>query len=74
MKDFPEEGAPTPQGLGGAPTYEFAKFPQKLHEIERIWTPGGGTSLTPPLDQPLPCTVYYSIFWQFLQSDWLITR
>ena len=27
---------------GGAPTYEFAKFSQKLHEIERIWTPGGG--------------------------------
>ena len=26
---------------GGAPTYDFAKFPQKLHEIERIWTPGG---------------------------------
>ena len=23
------------------PTYDFAKFPQKLHEIERIWTPGG---------------------------------
>ena len=27
---------------GGAPTYDFAKFSQKLHEIERIWTPGGG--------------------------------
>ena len=25
----------------GAPTYDFAKFSQKLHEIERIWTPGG---------------------------------
>ena len=35
---FPEEGAPT---LQGAPTYDFAKFSQKLHEIERIWTPGG---------------------------------
>ena len=23
-----------------APTYDFAKFPQKLHEIERIWIPG----------------------------------
>ena len=31
-------GAPT---LRGAPTYDFAKFSQKLHEIERIWTPGG---------------------------------
>ena len=34
IQDFPEEGAPTLQG--GAPTYDFAKFPQKLHEIERI--------------------------------------
>ena len=23
----------------GAPTYDFAKFFQKLHEIKRIWTP-----------------------------------
>ena len=29
---------------GGAPTYDFANFPRKLHEIERIWTPGGGAS------------------------------
>ena len=27
---------------GGAPTYDFTKISQKLHEIERIWTPGGG--------------------------------
>ena len=27
---------------GGASTYDFAKFSQKLHEIERIWTPRGG--------------------------------
>ena len=26
----------------GEPTCDFAKFSQKLHEIERIWTPGGG--------------------------------
>ena len=26
----------------GAPTYNFAIFSQKLHEIERIWVPGGG--------------------------------
>ena len=25
----------------GVPTYDFAKFSQKLHEIERIWTPRG---------------------------------
>ena len=29
-------------GGGGMPTYDFAKFSLKLHEIERIWTPGGG--------------------------------
>ena len=27
---------------GGAPTYDFAKISQKLHEIERILTPRGG--------------------------------
>ena len=36
---LPGGGANSP---GGAPTYDFAKFSQKLHEIERIWTPGGG--------------------------------
>ena len=28
---------------GGASTYKFAKFSQKLHEIERIWIPRGST-------------------------------
>ena len=28
----------------GVPTYDFPKFSQKLHEIERIWTRGGHTS------------------------------
>ena len=39
---------------GEAPTYDFTKISQKLHEIERIWTSGGeeGVSLAPPLD---PC-------------------
>ena len=27
-------GGANPQG---APTHDFAQFPQKLHEIERIW-------------------------------------
>ena len=43
IQDFPEVGAST---LQGAPTYDFAKFFQKLYEIERI-------SLVPPLDPPL---------------------
>ena len=34
---FPLGSANSP---GGAPIYDFAKFSQKLHEIERIWTPG----------------------------------
>ena len=53
IQDFPEEGAPTLQA--GEPTYDFAKFSQKLHEIERIWTPRGGARpkfyyVDPPLD------------------------
>ena len=33
----------------GAPTDDFAKCSQKLHEIKRIWAPrgGGGASLRP---------------------------
>ena len=38
---FPRGGGTNSPG-GGAPTYDFAKFSQKLHEIERIWAPGGG--------------------------------
>ena len=34
---------------GGVPTYEFAKFSQKLHEIERILPPGGHMALPHPL-------------------------
>ena len=36
---FPRSGGANPRGW--APTYDFAKFSAKLHEIERIWTPGG---------------------------------
>ena len=43
---FPEVGAPTLQGR--APTYDFAKISQNLHEIERTWTPRGRASLAPP--------------------------
>ena len=31
----PRRGRQLPRG--GAPTYDFAKISQKLHEIERIW-------------------------------------
>ena len=40
FQDFPRWGC-QPSGEG-APPYDFAKFYQKLHEIERIWTPRWG--------------------------------
>ena len=40
IQDFPERGAPIPK------LRLFCKFfYRKLHENERIWTPGGGASL-----------------------------
>ena len=36
IQDFPEVGVPTLQEGEGPPTYDFAKFSQKLHGIERI--------------------------------------
>ena len=46
----PRRGHQLPRG---APTYDFAKFSPKQHEIEIIWTPGGLASLVLPLDPPL---------------------
>ena len=44
---FPQGGGAN--SPGGVPTYDFAKFFQKLHEIERIWAPrGGARPLCPP--------------------------
>ena len=37
--EFPRGGGAN--SPGGAPKYDFAKFSQKLNEIERIWAPGG---------------------------------
>ena len=40
----------------GAPTDDFIKISQKLHETERIWTPGGGGGARPKfyyVDPPL---------------------
>ena len=47
IQDFPQGGAPTPKSA-----IIFQIFSQKLHENERIWTPGGA-SLAPPLDPPM---------------------
>ena len=33
---------------GGAPTYDFDKISQKMHEIERIWAPWGGARPSRP--------------------------
>ena len=49
---FPGGGGGANSPEGRTPTYNFAKFSQKLHEIERIWTPGG-RPLRTPLDPPL---------------------
>ena len=51
--EFPRAGVTNPRG-GGAPTYDFAKFSPKLHEIKRIWT-GGGRSKFHYVDPPLAC-------------------
>ena len=65
-----------PRGGGaksrGGPTYDFAKFSQKLHEIEKIWTRGGAFpkfySVDPPLVwifwcfSPPPCTLRSEAF------------
>ena len=58
----PRRGRQLPRG---APTYDFAKFFRKLHEIERIRTPGGGgrASLAPPLDPPLG---WHPFLWEIL--------
>ena len=45
---FPAGGGANPLG-GGAPTYDFAKFCEKLHEIEKIL----GRPARPPLNPPL---------------------
>ena len=34
--------------------YYFSNFCRKLHENERIWTPGGARAWRPPLDLPMP--------------------
>ena len=45
---FPRGGGANSPGGGGAPTHDFAKNSPKLHEIERIWTPGGRVPCAPP--------------------------
>ena len=59
---FPRGGGANSRG-GGAPTYDFAKFSQKLHEFERIWTPGGTRPKFYYVDLPLgTLKIAYLIF------------
>ena len=56
---FPRGGSTN--SPGGTPTYDFAKISPKLHQIERIWTPGEGrASLVPP---PLRSATGYDAHW-----------
>ena len=56
----------------GAPTYNFAKISQKLHEIERIWTPGGAARpkfyyVDPPLLLNSKST---DLDWYYSKNNW----
>ena len=48
IQDFPGGGGGGANSPGGVPTYDFAKFSRKLHEIERIWVPRGGGGVHSP--------------------------
>ena len=51
IQDSPYEGAPTLQA--GVPTYKFARFPQKLHEIMKILVYRGAHAGGAPFEPPL---------------------
>ena len=51
IQDFPEEGAPTPQG--GANIRFCQNFPKTAWNWKNLDPQGGRASLTPPLDPPL---------------------
>ena len=56
IQDFPKVECQPSRGDGAAPTHDFAKISQKLHEIESIWTPRGRGGMRPKfyyVDPPL---------------------
>ena len=66
---FPVGGGANPSG--GAPTYEFAKFREKLHEIEKILGRRGGgarAGRAPPKSATGMCTSLSVQFFSFLCS------
>ena len=52
IQDFPEEGAPTPQG-GGRQHMILPKFPKNCMKLKEFGPRGGARPLHPPLDPPL---------------------
>ena len=48
MSIYNEAGADPGFSVGGAPTYDFVKFSEKLCEIEKILGLGGGAPGSPP--------------------------
>ena len=56
---FPQDGGANPPGF--APTYDFARYSQKLHKTERIWI-HMGMSLVPPPPIQLAKSYYFAIF------------
>ena len=68
--EFPRDRGTNPGGGWGAPTYDFPKMSQKLHEIERIWTPGERVPHT-LLDLPLH-RILQNIFAKRRYQQWQI--
>ena len=68
IQDFPR-GAPTPRG-GGA-NIQFCRIFLKLHEIERIWVPGGGGApRTPPKSATASGSIHLSNCTDEYFLDW----
>ena len=51
-------------GGGGGATDDFAKRYQKLYEIERMWTPGGGEGRRVDLPRILIVLFNSTVCWQ----------
>ena len=69
----PRGGSRIPRRRGrqpwGAPTYKFARFSQKLHEIKKILVRReGGAPRAPPLDPPLPPPFVMLVMWPMMHA------